>query len=95
MFYIGNMLFLLSTLYSLSLLQTNTTEVQDIDLSRFVPKEVDNTGITVATMDRFTSRNKTQPTEIDNGNSMHVIKQSSCRYFKAEIAVTFLYLMYV
>ncbi|CAG00335.1 unnamed protein product, partial [Tetraodon nigroviridis] len=35
--------------------ETNTTEVQDIDLSRFVPKEVDNTGITVATMDRFTS----------------------------------------
>lgn len=64
------MLFFIST--SL-LLQTNTTEVQDIDLSRFVPKEVDNTGITVATMDRFTSRNKTQPTEIDNGNSMHII----------------------
>ncbi|TNM99435.1 hypothetical protein fugu_012468 [Takifugu bimaculatus] len=45
--------------------KTKTTEVQDIDLSRFVPKEVDNTGITMATMDRFTSRNKTQPTEID------------------------------
>lgn len=78
------MLFLLSTLYSPLLLQTSTTEVQDIDLSRFVPKEVDNTGITVATMDRFTSRNKTQPTEIDNGNSMHLIKinsQSSCRHF--------------
>ncbi|TWW78437.1 zinc finger CCCH domain-containing protein 15 [Takifugu rubripes] len=45
--------------------ETKTTEVQDIDLSRFVPKEVDNTGITMATMDRFTSRNKTQPTEID------------------------------
>lgn len=78
------MLFLLSTLYSPLLLQTNTTEVQDIDLSRFVPKEVDNTGITVATMDRFTSRNKTQPTEIDNGNSMLIIKinsQSSCRHF--------------
>lgn len=78
------MLFLLSTLYSPLLLQTNTTEVQDIDLSRFVPKEVDNTGITVATMDRFTSRNKTQPTEMDNGNSMHIIKinnQSSCRHF--------------
>uniref|UniRef100_H2SHR5 Zinc finger CCCH domain-containing protein 15 n=1 Tax=Takifugu rubripes TaxID=31033 RepID=H2SHR5_TAKRU len=42
-----------------------SVEVQDIDLSRFVPKEVDNTGITMATMDRFTSRNKTQPTEID------------------------------
>uniref|UniRef100_A0A3B4Y3V8 Zinc finger CCCH domain-containing protein 15 n=1 Tax=Seriola lalandi dorsalis TaxID=1841481 RepID=A0A3B4Y3V8_SERLL len=36
----------------------DTTEVQDIDLSRFVPQEVDNTGITVASVDRFTSRNK-------------------------------------
>lgn len=53
------------------------TEVQDIDLSRFVPKEVDNTGITMATMDRFTSRNKTQPTEIDNGKKMSVIKMCS------------------
>ncbi|KAI4899617.1 hypothetical protein NFI96_019631 [Prochilodus magdalenae] len=31
-------------------------EFQDIDIARFVPKEVDNTGITVAAADRFTSR---------------------------------------
>lgn len=36
--------------------QVDPTEVQDIDLSRFVPQEVDNTGITVASTDRFTSR---------------------------------------
>lgn len=52
---------------TLNTFQITTTEVQDIDLSRFVPQEVDNTGITVASMDRFTSRNKTQPTEEDNG----------------------------
>lgn len=32
------------------------TEFQDIDIARFVLKEVDNTGITVAAADRFTSR---------------------------------------
>ncbi|KAK7901785.1 hypothetical protein WMY93_018554 [Mugilogobius chulae] len=32
-------------------------EVQDIDLSRFVPQEVDDTGITVASVDRFASKN--------------------------------------
>lgn len=52
---------------TLNIFQITTTEVQDIDLSRFVPQEVDNTGITVASMDRFTSRNKTQPTEEDSG----------------------------
>lgn len=46
--------------------EIDTTEIQDIDLSRFVPQEVDNTGITVASTDRFTSRNKTQPTGADN-----------------------------
>ncbi|XP_067466781.1 zinc finger CCCH domain-containing protein 15 [Thunnus thynnus] len=46
--------------------EIDTTEIQDIDLSRFVPQEVDNTGITVASTDRFTSRNKTQPTGEDN-----------------------------
>ncbi|MBN3300267.1 ZC3HF protein, partial [Amia calva] len=30
-------------------------EVNDIDLARFVPKEVDNAGITVASVDRFTA----------------------------------------
>lgn len=48
--------------------QIDTTEIQDIDLSRFVPQEVDNTGITVAAVDRFTSRNKTEPTETENGD---------------------------
>ncbi|KAM9345318.1 zinc finger CCCH domain-containing protein 15 [Symphorus nematophorus] len=51
--------------------EINTTEVQDIDLSRFVPQEVDNTGITVASMDRFTSRNKTQPTATDSEEQLN------------------------
>ncbi|XP_042337529.1 zinc finger CCCH domain-containing protein 15, partial [Plectropomus leopardus] len=51
--------------------ETNSAEVQDIDLSRFVPQEVDNTGITVASVDRFTSRNKTQPTETDNEEQLN------------------------
>ncbi|XP_059179853.1 zinc finger CCCH domain-containing protein 15 [Centropristis striata] len=51
--------------------ETNSTDVQDIDLSRFVPQEVDNTGITVASTDRFTSRNKTQPTETDNEEQLN------------------------
>nr|XP_020442926.1 zinc finger CCCH domain-containing protein 15 [Monopterus albus] len=51
--------------------EIDTTEVQDIDVSRFVPQEVDNTGITVASMDRFTSRNKTQPTETGNEEQLN------------------------
>ncbi|XP_041803413.1 zinc finger CCCH domain-containing protein 15 [Chelmon rostratus] len=51
--------------------QINTTEVQDIDLSRFVPQEVDNTGITVASMDRFNSRNKTHPTTSDGEEQLN------------------------
>ncbi|KAF1375435.1 hypothetical protein PFLUV_G00220140 [Perca fluviatilis] len=51
--------------------QTDSTDVQDIDLSRFVPQEVDNTGITVASTDRFTSRNKTQPTKTDNEEQLN------------------------
>lgn len=39
--------------------EVDTTDVQDIDLSRFVPQEVDHTGITVASTDRFSSRNET------------------------------------
>lgn len=31
-------------------------EVQDIDIARFILKEVDNAGITVASADRFTAR---------------------------------------
>ncbi|KAJ0005277.1 hypothetical protein NQD34_011491 [Periophthalmus magnuspinnatus] len=35
--------------------------VQDIDLSRFVPQEVDHTGITVASVDRFASKKPSEP----------------------------------
>ncbi|KAM7408313.1 hypothetical protein PAMA_002155 [Pampus argenteus] len=51
--------------------EINTTEIQDIDLSRFVPQEVDDTGITVASTDRFTSKNKTKPREADNGEQLN------------------------
>ncbi|KAM3606160.1 uncharacterized protein V6R79_011762 [Siganus canaliculatus] len=51
--------------------EISATEVQDIDLSRFVPQEVDNTGITVASMDRFTSRNKTEPTAEDDEEQLN------------------------
>ena len=47
--------------------QIDTTDVQDIDLSRFVPQEVDNTGITVASTERFTSRTQKEKTKADNG----------------------------
>lgn len=57
--------------------QIDTTLIQDIDLSRFVPQEVDNTGITVASMDRFTSKNKNQPTEEDNGER-HFYRVVNC-----------------
>ncbi|XP_061913950.1 zinc finger CCCH domain-containing protein 15 [Entelurus aequoreus] len=48
--------------------ETHSTQVQvqDIDLSRFVPQEVDDTGITVAARDRFTSRTKTHMTARDS-----------------------------
>ncbi|KAM4729681.1 zinc finger CCCH domain-containing protein 15 [Anableps anableps] len=39
--------------------ETDITDIQDIDLSRFVPQEVDHTGITVASTDRFSSKNET------------------------------------
>ncbi|XP_071370628.1 zinc finger CCCH domain-containing protein 15 isoform X1 [Centroberyx affinis] len=51
--------------------QVDTTVFQDIDLSRFVPKEVDNSGITVASVDRFTSRNKSQPTATDDEDQLN------------------------
>jgi len=51
--------------------EIDITEIQDIDLSRFVPQEVDNTGITVASTDRFTSRNKTQPRGEDNEEQLN------------------------
>ncbi|KAK5882925.1 hypothetical protein CesoFtcFv8_021465 [Champsocephalus esox] len=42
-------------------------DVQDIDLSRFVPQEVDHTvGITVASTDRFSARSKARPTDPDS-----------------------------
>ncbi|XP_015247873.1 zinc finger CCCH domain-containing protein 15 [Cyprinodon tularosa] len=44
--------------------ETDVTDVQDIDLSRFVPQEVDHSGITVASTDRFTSRTETE--KLDN-----------------------------
>ncbi|XP_037638738.1 zinc finger CCCH domain-containing protein 15 [Sebastes umbrosus] len=51
--------------------ETDSTEIQDIDVSRFIPQEVDNTGITVASMDRFTSRKKAQPTVTDNEEQLN------------------------
>ncbi|XP_072246658.1 zinc finger CCCH domain-containing protein 15 [Leuresthes tenuis] len=45
--------------------EIDTTNVQDIDLSRFVPQEVDNTGITVASTERFTSRTQKEKTKAD------------------------------
>ncbi|KAM6916503.1 zinc finger CCCH domain-containing protein 15 [Xenentodon cancila] len=47
------------------------TNVQDIDLSRFVPQEVDNTGITVASMDRFASRTQTETTKADDEEQLN------------------------
>lgn len=41
---------------------------QDIDVARFVPKEVDNAGITVASADRFTA--KSQPAKETDDNKL-------------------------
>ncbi|XP_010748059.3 zinc finger CCCH domain-containing protein 15 [Larimichthys crocea] len=51
--------------------EISATEVQDIDLSRFVPQEVDNTGITVASTDRFTSRKQAQSTKADGEEQLN------------------------
>ncbi|KAM3862676.1 zinc finger CCCH domain-containing protein 15 [Diretmus argenteus] len=51
--------------------QVDPTVFQDIDLSRFVPQEVDNTGITVASVDRFTSRSKIRPTATDDEEQLN------------------------
>ncbi|KAF0027770.1 hypothetical protein F2P81_020511 [Scophthalmus maximus] len=52
--------------------EINTSDVQDIDLSRFVPQEVDNTGITVAATDRFASRkNKSRATDVNPEEQMN------------------------
>ncbi|XP_028325368.1 zinc finger CCCH domain-containing protein 15 [Gouania willdenowi] len=45
--------------------EVDVTEVQDIDITRFVPQEVDHTGITVASMDRFASKNNKEIMEHD------------------------------
>ncbi|XP_059417677.1 zinc finger CCCH domain-containing protein 15-like [Carassius carassius] len=44
----------------------NTEEVQDIDIARFIPKEVDYAGITVASADRFTAKAPTTNDTDDN-----------------------------
>ncbi|XP_053292230.1 zinc finger CCCH domain-containing protein 15 [Pleuronectes platessa] len=52
--------------------EVDSTEYQDIDVSRFVPQEVDNApGITMAAMDRFASRTKRAPTDDDNSEQMN------------------------
>ncbi|XP_054456269.1 zinc finger CCCH domain-containing protein 15 [Anoplopoma fimbria] len=51
--------------------KSDSSDIQDIDLSRFVPQEVDNTGITVASVDRFTSRIKTRPKGTDNEEQLN------------------------
>uniref|UniRef100_A0A1A8C478 Zinc finger CCCH domain-containing protein 15 n=1 Tax=Nothobranchius kadleci TaxID=1051664 RepID=A0A1A8C478_NOTKA len=45
--------------------EVDATNIQDIDLSRFIPQEVDNTGITVASTDRFSSRTQTNAAKED------------------------------
>ncbi|XP_034537180.1 zinc finger CCCH domain-containing protein 15 [Notolabrus celidotus] len=51
--------------------EIDAAEIQDIDLSRFVPQEVDNTGITVASTDRFTSRSKNRPNAADHEEQLN------------------------
>uniref|UniRef100_A0A3Q3A2W9 Zinc finger CCCH domain-containing protein 15 n=1 Tax=Kryptolebias marmoratus TaxID=37003 RepID=A0A3Q3A2W9_KRYMA len=51
--------------------EDDTTDVQDIDLSCFVPQEVDNTGITVASTDRFSSRDQANTTTADNEEQLN------------------------
>ncbi|XP_029962579.1 zinc finger CCCH domain-containing protein 15 [Salarias fasciatus] len=51
--------------------EVDTAAVQDIDLSRFVPQEVDNTGITVASTDRFASRGKTENPDADHDEQLN------------------------
>ncbi|KAL2081306.1 hypothetical protein ACEWY4_023159 [Coilia grayii] len=48
--------------------QTESAELQDIDVARFVPQEVDCTGITLASADRFTA--KTQPASETDDNKL-------------------------
>lgn len=46
-------------------------DVQDIDITRFIPKEVDNAGITVASADRFSSR--VPPINDTDGELLNII----------------------
>ncbi|XP_028662059.2 zinc finger CCCH domain-containing protein 15 [Erpetoichthys calabaricus] len=46
--------------------EEETEEVNDIDLARFVPKEVDDSGITVAAMDRFSALTAKSTNQIDD-----------------------------
>ncbi|XP_056321327.1 zinc finger CCCH domain-containing protein 15 [Danio aesculapii] len=54
--------------YEMSNQVEDTEEVQDIDIARFIPKEVDNAGITVASADRFTA--KAPPTNDIDDNKL-------------------------
>lgn len=54
--------------YEMSNQEEDTEEVQDIDIARFIPKEVDNAGITVASADRFTA--KAPPTNDIDDNKL-------------------------
>lgn len=54
--------------YEMSKQEEDTEEVQDIDIARFIPKEVDNAGITVASADRFTA--KAPPTNDIDDNKL-------------------------
>lgn len=51
--------------------EMDSTEINDIDLSRFVPQEVDNTGITVAAVDRFASRGRADKPETDHDEQLN------------------------
>lgn len=51
--------------------QVDVRDVQDIDLSRFVPQEVDCSGITVASMDRFTLRGAVDPDALDKDEQVN------------------------
>lgn len=46
--------------------------VQDIDIARFVPKEVDNAGITVASADRFSAR--VPPLNDTDGELLYILQ---------------------
>lgn len=49
----------------------DSDEVQDLDVSRFIPKEVDHAGITMASADRFTAR--APPSHDTDGETEYLI----------------------